>query len=234
MPSTRRRFIRGAAAALLAGVAGCNGDAYGSATASGGSSRPDAGPVPDHYTLRNPANEAPVWFHHPDATETERRTVSDRLRETHGFVASEEKAERLRFADVDGAAEARRFVDGTDFDGETIYVETESVSACRTLSLCGVSWTNSSIHTDYGSTYRDADVACEADDRDGVSTLIRIPEALDPNAINRYGSGWSSSGCHLRRRDGERTTEPPNFGPKSATNGSATETPTTRTTEADR
>ncbi|ELZ29931.1 hypothetical protein C474_12881 [Halogeometricum pallidum JCM 14848] len=249
MPSTRRRFLLGAAATLLAGLAGCNGEAYGTSTASDESNRFDAGPVPEHHTLRNAGNEPPVWFADSDAASTaERGTVSDRMRETRGFVADEATADRLRFADVDGADAVREFVAATDFENETVYVETESIPECRTLSLCGVSWTDSSIHTDYGLTYRDADVACEADARDGVSTLIRVPEALDPDAVNSYGSGLNSRGCRLRRPPGddERTTEPPNFGPKTADDGRSTRTSTrastratpprtsTRTTEADR
>ncbi|MDS0296217.1 hypothetical protein [Halogeometricum luteum] len=242
MPSTRRRFLLGAAATLLSGLAGCNGESYGSSTAVERSNRSDPGPVPDHYVLRNAGNEPPAWFVDPDEeTTTERGTVPDRMRETRGFVASETTADRLRFADVDGADAAREFVAATDFESETVYVETESVSECRTLSLCGVSWTGSSIHTDYGSTYRDADVACEADARDGVSTLIRIPEALDPDTVNSYGSGWSSRGCRLRRPpEEERTTEPPNFGPATADDGGSAGTTETlnrtanQTTEVDR
>lgn len=228
IPFTRRRLLRGAAAALLAGAAGCNGEDGRSVTGTPGEGRFD-GTVPEHYSLRNAENEPPLRLDPSTetATGTERASPERRVRRARGFVASEEAANRVAFADVEGADGARRFLADTDYESETVYVETRSVRECYSLSLCDVSWTQSSIHTYYGSVYRDADVACDADATDAVSTLIRIPEALDPDAVRNHGSGWGSSGCHLRRRargTDERTTEPPNFGPASPANRTATAT----------
>lgn len=237
IPFTRRRLLRGAAAALLAGAAGCNGEAGRSVTGTPGEGRFD-GIVPEYYSLRNTENEPPLQLHPPTGTETatgtERASSERRVRDVRGFVASDEVANRVAFADVEGADGARRFLADTDYESETVYVETRSVRECYSLSLCNVSWTQSSIHTYYGSVYRDADVACDVDATDAVSTLIRIPEVLDPDAVRNHGSGWGSSGCHLRRRargTDERTTEPPNFGPASPANGTATEVGRTETTE---
>lgn len=238
VPFTRRRLLRGAAAALLAGAAGCNGEAGRSETVTPGEGRFD-GTVPEHYSLRNSENEPPLRLDPPEgtATGTERASLERHVREVRGFVAGEEAANRVAFADVEGADGARRFLADTDYESETVYVETRSVRECYSLSLCTVSWTRSSIRTHYGSVHRDADVACDVDAKDAVSTLIRIPEALDPDAVHRHGSGWSSSGCHLRRRArraDEGTTEPPNFGPASPANRTATGVSRTETTEGGR
>lgn len=61
------------------------------------------------------------------------------------------------------------------------------------------------MHTNYARRYRDADVACETGAEDVMATLIRIPAALDPNAIDGYGSSGGSDSCdrhneRIRRR----------------------------------
>lgn len=228
VPFTRRRLLQ-CAVALAAGAAGCGGEDARSPTPTVPARRSEERFVPEHHAVRNPAAEPPVRF--PDDGGTGDGTSSDdppaRTR-TRGFVATAETAERLRFADVDGAAEAREFLSETAFDSETVYVETRGVRACYTLALCHVSWTDTSIDTAYGSVPRDADVRCEVDERDVVSMLIRIPEALDPEAITGHGSSWSSNGCRRRRppESGE-STEPPDYGPKTtdgtATDGTATD-----------
>lgn len=226
VPLTRRRLLQGSVA-LLTGFAGCNESLSGTATESGSvPRREDTGPVPDYVVLRTPDSEPPVWFLDEDADaaadETAPETRPERARQ-RGFVADAADAERLRFADVDGADEAREFVADTDYDAETVYVESRSIRQCLTLELCNVTWSASDVETDYGSNYRDADEACSADERDAVTVLIRIPEALDPDRVRSSGSSWSSTGCRSERppaRDG--TTEAPDFGPKSAAN--ATET----------
>jgi hypothetical protein len=226
VPLTRRRLLH-AAVALLAGTAGCNGSQSSSVTGTavaGPAGRPSDAVVPEHCSLRTPADAPPVWLLSEGDGETSTSSATPRLSRAQGFVASTDAAERLGFADVDGAAAARRFVSNTDFDSETLLLETRTVDACRTLSLCHVSWTDSSIDTAYGSTYRDADVDCDADGSDSVSTLIRIPEALDPDAIRSRGSSWGSSGCDRRRPPGDDpATEPPNYGPKTSADATVTE-----------
>lgn len=226
VPLTRRRLLHGTAA-LLAVTAGCGESTTDDRPTETESVPPgDSGAVPDNYALRNDTEEPPVRI--PDADR--RRTTTDRNSadppddaNRHGLVASAETADRLWFADVDEADEARRFVADTDFDAETLYVEFRRVSECSTLELCSVSWSDTEIETRYGSTLRDADVSCQADAKDAVSHLIRIPEALDPDRIRSRGSSWRSSGCRRHRRPerSETTTEAPDFGPKSP---NATET----------
>ncbi|WP_208023616.1 hypothetical protein [Halorussus pelagicus] len=230
---TRRHLLHGAVG-LLVGFAGCSDSTERTATrVSDHSSGRPTGAVPDHFALRRSEEEPTVLVPSEDQRDTTTAPSSDQPPDAarrRGVVASAETADRLWVADVDGAAEARQFVADTDFDGETIYVEYHSVRECHSLELCSVTWSETEIDTSYGSYYRDPDTSCRAEAKDGVSWLIRIPEALDPEAIRGHGSGWSSSGCRPRRRpDDETTTDRPDFGPKRTTDGTGTTTDSTGT-----
>jgi hypothetical protein len=194
MPSiTRRRALSGAAA-LLTGFAGCSGES------SSSSSYPpeDVDNVavdPESYSLRNPNDEPTVWTgKRPTPREDERRTHYRH----HTFVTSLDEAAGVSFADVPGVDEARAFLDETDYDAATVYVEQWRVQECFAPELCYVQWSESDVETSYTRRYRDADVACETDAEDAIATLIRIPEAFDPSDINGYGSSYGSGTCEQR------------------------------------
>ena len=139
-----------------------------------------------------------------------------------GFVASQSDATRLQFAPgVDGVADVRAFLDATDYATETVYFEARPVRACYELDLCAVRWTPNSVHTSYGSYYRDADVACTAGETDRSTWFVRLPAAIDPGAVDEWGSGWSSTGCPVPRSVAENRTSggPVDAGPLPA-NGS--------------
>jgi len=208
MPSpTRRRALHGVAAAL-AGVAlaGCSGE-----SSSTSSHPPDAtGTVafdPDSYSLRNDGREPILWSGErpttePDATEDEERV---RPWDHHHFVADADDAAAVSIADVDGAAGARAFLDSTDYDAATVYVERVGIRECFAQDLCRVRWSETEIDTDYTRYHRDADVACETDERDVLVTLIRVPEDFDPIDVHSFGSSRGSGTCersneHFRRR----------------------------------
>lgn len=231
---TRRRLLHGTAAALLTGLAGCS-----ESTSSGSSTGtpPYAENVerdPESYVLRNDAETSPAWLAEDGRARTTDGTTAGppEYARTRALVASEESAARLRFADVSGVDAAREFVSDTDFEAETLYVESRPVEECRSLELCHVAWSAGDIDTQYGGGYRDADVDCEADATDVTTWFIRVPDVLDPDRVSSYGSGWSSSPCgRRRRRDPEReatTTDAPDFGP--ATNATATDADSTETT----
>lgn len=226
VPLTRRRLL-GGTAALFAGLAGCSG----SSTTDSNTGTPPAGANvahdPERHALRTVDERPPVWLPPEGAGATDAASGDatagrpDRVR-AFVLVASEATARRLRFADVDGADEARAFATATDFDAETLYLDNHSVEACRRLELCHVAWSDTDVDTQYGGYYRDADVSCDADARHAVSWLIRIPDALDPDAVTSRGSGWSSQGCRRRRleRDDGTATDAPDLGP--ATNATRT------------
>lgn len=201
MPSPTRRDALHAAAALLAGSAGCAGD-------SSSSSSYPADPTgslafdPESYRLRNPEPAPAVWTgERPTQTDEERHLYAN----NHFFVTDSASADDVGFADVDGADPAREFLESTDYDSTTVYVEQSFIRECYTTTLCHVQWSTTEIETSYARAYRDADVACEADARDTIATLIRIPEAFDPSDVNGYGSSVGSASCE--RRNNHMRTE---------------------------
>ncbi|AZH27015.1 hypothetical protein [Haloplanus aerogenes] len=193
MPSITRRRVLSGAVAFLTGFAGCSGE-----TSSGSSYPPeDVDNVaidPDAYSLRNPRTEPTVW--------TDERPTADEDGATHYwshvFVTSSDDAANVSFADVPGADEARDFLDSTDYDAATVYVEQSTVQECFAPELCYVQWSETEVETSYTRRYRDADVACETDAEDVVATLVRIPTVLDPSDISSYGSSHGSGTCERR------------------------------------
>jgi len=193
MPSiTRRRALYGAVA-LVTSFAGCSGE-----TSSGSSYPPeDVDNVaidPESYSLRNPRSEPTVWS-------GERPTPGEDGTNhywNHMFVTGPDDAANVSFADVPGADEARNFLDATDYDTTTVYVEQSAVQECFAPELCYVEWSETEIETSYTRRYRDVDVACETDVEDVVATLVRIPAVIDPSDINGYGSSHGSRTCARR------------------------------------
>lgn len=200
MPSTRRHTLRSAAGALAA-LAGCSAEnrSRKDTTPSPHGPPADALTDPPALTLRNPEAAPVVTRGTPTPTEDEGRFWGHRL------VVDDETASTLTVADVEGADRAREFLDATDFEGETVYVEQREIGECYERTLCWVKWTDSSIETAYSRGFRDADVACETDAKDVVAHLIRLPVALDPDRISGYGSQTTSG--HCRSPDEDRTGE---------------------------
>ena len=141
VPLTRRRLLHGASA-LAIGLAGCSGT---SSSGRSSSNLPtDAENVeldPDVVALRNTEDEQTAWI---GQRPTETRTPTEREpritdREA-GLIASADRAAKLSFGDVNGRTEARSFVEATDFETETLLLETRRVAECYTLECCAVTW----------------------------------------------------------------------------------------------
>jgi hypothetical protein len=208
---TRRRLLQ-AATAVAGGVAGCSrftGET-GQSTRTASSGGPDALPSdaetePPSVLLRADTELPPVR-----PAETDRRS-GDASRHEHGFshgrdvLDSRSSGRALTVADdVDGEA-VSSFVSGTDFDDETLYLESIRVEECFRLRLCYVSWQSDEVETDYVRELRPYDERCGTDERVFESRLVRLPVALDEDAVNSYRSSISGSGrCnHERGADGE-------------------------------
>lgn len=191
MPSTRRRALR-SAAGLLALLAGCSAETSVSSTERVGGTPPaDAITDPPRVALRRD-DPAPIVTKGDGASDTD--TPRERFWR-HEVVADADTADSLAFADVDGADDARAFLEDTDYDEETVFVEQRAIQECYDLSLCWVRWSADRIETDYGRRLLPADVACEADAYDATARLIRLPVALDPDEIHEYGSSVGGGGC---------------------------------------
>jgi hypothetical protein len=146
---------------------------------------------PDSITLRGPTAEPIVTLRSAGKTTDEGDPRAWRGR---GLIADRKAADRLEIADVEDAEAARQFVAETDFASETLGFETWRVEECRRVELCYVSWDDEEYELWFMDTYRDADVACSVDARDGTATLFRVPEVLDPD-LESGGIGVSRRGC---------------------------------------
>lgn len=202
MPSTTRRAVLRAAAGLS-----------GALTLAGCDTRRDRGPpltptrregrLPDGavtdpatVTLRNPAFAPVVTQETDSADETDPDGDGATEARRSLVVGDAETAASLVFADgVDGVDRARELLAGTDFETESVYVEQRVVRECYETELCWVLVTQSSIQTEYATRLRPAEVACDADGRDVVADLIRLPAAVTDSQIRQYKSSTGSHHC---------------------------------------
>ena len=211
-PPTRRALLA-SVAATTAALAGCSGETVSSPPRHDPPENADLDPASVH--LRHDAETPPIWYAEVDSP-VDPVTDSPEWYTTRKVVASPADRDRLGYADVEGADAARAFAAETDFERETLYLESKRVQACFRHELCHVTWSSTEVDTDYGRYYRDADVACELDVEEQASWLVRIPDTLNPSSIRSHGSGLSGSGCHEPRwaRQSETPTANGTEGPR--------------------
>lgn len=202
VPHTRRRLLH-VAAAGLGGLAGCNGlrgdtgRSTPTATSNEGVTGTSTATDPPIALLR--ANSAtppirPPDFEPQDADESPEDRYSSRV--THTLLGSRADAEQCTVApEVDGDADAvSAFVADTDFDEETLYLETNRLPECYRLELCAVTWLPDKIRTEYTRRLRPYDERCEADEEVFESRLIRLPVAVDTDAVHSFATSVGGSG----------------------------------------
>lgn len=201
VPPTRRRFLH-VATAVAGGLAGCSGltgdDAEVSRSVSEGASEPphdDSVTDPPMVHLRSESDLPPIYeAGHEDEFTEPSRFDRPSSRHLHVLVDAESSSDRLAVADhVDGDP-VTPFVSETDFDSETLYLETLRVEACYRLHLCHVSWAPDDVHTSYVRRLRPYDERCAADATAYESRLVRLPAALDEDSVTSHGSSVSGGG----------------------------------------
>ncbi|UPW02230.1 hypothetical protein M0R88_09075 [Halorussus gelatinilyticus] len=203
MVSRTRRHLLHVATAVAGGLAGCSQFTGSEASStrsisSEGSAVPESDALTDPPMVRRRAAEPPIRLGDPDreTTESPRREAFSSLDE-YEVIDARSTADRLGVADgIDGDA-VSSFVDATNFDSETLYLETRPVEECFRLRLCWISWQSGKIETDYVRPLRPYDERCSADETVFESRLIRLPVALDADSVNSYGSSISGS-SHCR------------------------------------
>jgi hypothetical protein len=208
VPPTRRRLLQVATAAA-AGLAGCSGlageeasssrsvSSEGGATIPGGTSEPE----PEAVLLRADTDRPPVRPGGFDETPTDTRWNQGRLRRlTTEVVDSRSRADKLTVADAVDAEAVSSFLSATDFEKQTVYLDTRRVEACFRLELCSIAWTADDVQTNYVRQIRPYDERCSDDNEVFEARLIRIPAALEADSVNSYGSSTSGGGrCGDRR-----------------------------------
>ncbi|WP_254841382.1 hypothetical protein [Natronomonas marina] len=202
VPPTRRRLLQ-AATAVTAGLAGCSALSGEESTATrtvsedDGPRPPNGGSEsdPDTVLVRADTRYPPVRIPDGDGEPTDpARLERFHPRLKHEIVDSASRAEKLTVADGVDAEPVSSFVSATDFDSETLYLESSTVEACFRLQLCSISWSTDEIRTDYAQQVRPYDDRCAADEYVFESRLVRIPAALDRDEVNSYGSSVGGSG----------------------------------------
>ena len=229
VPPTRRHLLQ-TATAVAAGLAGCGGltgeESSSSHSASEGTgttiSNGNRETDPEVVLLRTGGDSPPIRLEDGD----EQPTGSDRWsrqshRHSHAIVDSRSRAEKLFVADIPDAESVSSFLSATDFDAETLYLETIGVAECFRLELCSTSWAAGEVQTDYVRQNRPYDERCSADAEVLESRLIRTPASLDADEVNSYGSSISGRGrCHGDGPVGtERTNGESTAGTANATDG---------------
>ena len=195
-------------AGVAATLAGCNGLAGSSSSSSdvaGNGERtvtdgPSSGTEtdPEAHLVRVHSDGQPVWLSDSDGD----GPPTPRRRERHLdsiIVDTDARAERLSMANDVDAESAGAFLDATDFDSETVYIETIRVEECFRLDLCHISWQADEVSTDYSRRTRPYDERCGADKRVFETRLIRIPDPLNADSVRGYGSSTGTGACHRSR-----------------------------------
>lgn len=201
VPYTRRTLLHVAAAAV-GSLAGCSrilsgsGQSATSASQNNGTAVPNGGAETDPamFVHRSDSETVPIRFGDPDQEARDPGRLDYPLRHISTTVIdSQSRSQRLTVADsVDGTAFSS-FVSETDFDSETLYLESNPVRECFELQLCRITWQPTEIRTDYVQKSRPYNEHCVANDRVVESRLFRIPAALSEESVNSYGSSVSGS-----------------------------------------
>lgn len=203
VPPTRRGLL--GAVGLLAATAGC-----GSSGRRDDTSTPTVAADPDRTvdsrsesgdglppTLRLRGGEDVPPIRRPPDEQRRPRPFDSRDLDVHSWIIDSEATETLRVA-PDGREAVQSFLADTDFETETVYVQSMRVSACHTVTLCSVSWAGDGVDTDYGRRLKPYTAACEADTRVYESRLIRIPAKIDGGS---YSTSLRGSACRDARRE---------------------------------
>jgi hypothetical protein len=214
MAPTRRQALS-SGVALLAALAGCNsltdGSQSGGSDGSDGDGSDDGRPRfdrpenvamdPPTVTLRRPEpRERIVEIADPDQDGDLNRTQRERRRAVQdGFVTGPEAASWVQIDDVEGADDARQFLDETDFESAFVFLDRGSVRQCYEQHLCYVTWDAFELRRTYAEVYRDYDVACRTGEYDSVARFVRLDGNVDPLEIESGGTHTRYGGCPVPR-----------------------------------
>lgn len=195
--ATRRGLLAGATGlvAVLAGCEGLAGSSSETANVSEGviGSGDDSMIDPERLQLRVDTDRPPVWL---DGEGGGRPTVRDDQRHFESLVIdSSSRADRIRVADGTDRDSIDDFLAATEFDSQTIYIETIRIEECFRLQLCGVSWQPEKVSTDYTRLDRPYTERCAVDAHVFETLVIRIPETLDADRVSGHSTSIGTGGC---------------------------------------
>jgi hypothetical protein len=199
-----RRESLAALAGAAAALAGCSGfgEAGGESSATPAADRGSTGDGPGHGStgdpesllVRTPTEQPPLWL---SDDQNEGRPTPDERRHYHDseVIDTVSLANNLELAETVDEGRVNEFLDGTDFQTETLYLETVQVEACFELMLCRIAWGPRKVSTDYGRRTLPWDEPCGADERVFEARLIRIPDSIAADDVNSFSSSVGGSPC---------------------------------------
>jgi len=201
---TRRAVLQGVAGATVL-LAGCNDlvdptDDAASPTRGEDGDRVDGSATnPDTLVVRVAVDQPPVWL--ADESGNGRPTTRDGGYYGDSLVVdSPSRADRVSVADGIERDRVDSFFDATDFDAETIYVQTVRVEECFRLDLCRISWVPGKVSTDYVRRLRPYTDHCGVDTYVFETHLIRIPDSLDADQVTSHSSSIGTGRCRNQER----------------------------------
>ncbi len=208
----RRRLL--GAVGLLVATAGCGTDRQRDRTPTptvaadpdravetGSVSRDD---VPPTLRLRGGTDAPPV--RRPPSKQRRHRPFDGRDWDVHSWTLDRENADAVRVV-PDGRETVEAFLAATDFETETVYVQSMRVLSCYTVTLCSVSWGGDGIEIGYGRKLKPYTAACEADTRVYESRLIRIPATVEGVGGSTSLGGSACRGVELREGGGDESMD---------------------------
>ncbi|MCG1003333.1 MULTISPECIES: hypothetical protein [Halobacterium] len=184
---SRRRALHALGTATAVALAGCS-SSDGEFEEPADSRRGDRVTDYELLTVRTSGDDALFW-------EGERPTSDNRQPGGYTYINTESALNDVTFVDSEPAGKLAAFVRETDYDSESILVQSRPVKECYDLHLRGVWREDDGFQTAFCSRLRSADVACSKGDKQTVGMAIRLPFAEDD--VTSMGTRWSSS-CDRR------------------------------------
>ncbi|MGQ3329484.1 hypothetical protein [Halorubrum sp. FL23] len=197
MSPTRRALLRSASLGAIA-IGGCLGTesrADGSNPAAEQESASGRDGDPTLLKVRNPGGEAVVVDLAVGSDEDGGEgATTDPAPVGREIVTSDERAAELTVAAgvaEEGRARVRSFLDETDYETESVFVARAGIESCYRYRIRSVSWRPGHVEYEYCRELRPPDAECEADRRDAVGLLFRLPAAFDSPLRGSGSSGRS-------------------------------------------
>ena len=219
---TRRGVLQGVtgAAVLLAGcsdLVDLTGDSSSPTRGQDGDSGDGSATNPETLLVRADTDGPPVWL--ADESGDGRPTGrEDGYHRDSTVVDSPSRADRVSVAGGVDRDRVKSFLDATDFDAETIYMETVRVEECFRLDLCRISWVPGKVSTDYVRRPRPYTDRCGVESRVFETHLIRIPDTLDGGGVTSHSSSIGTGRC---QNQGRAAAEGGDETPSETTRGGA-------------
>lgn len=208
MPSStvsRRRLLAAGSGLLSVAFAGCAGGSNSSGTgAEYGESNGETLESSHEYESLFVRSDDPTLFiyqNEEDANEAADARDEDGYASPTGrstvFVLSEDDAAALWIdagdADTD-ASDIRAFVDGTDFETQSVVVEQRTIEDCYDRRLLGVRARDDDFRTQYCRSLKEPTTLCEADRTVMEAIVLRVDRPYDESPSSRASS--ESGSCH--------------------------------------